>query len=77
MMIMPDNTSSINVAENPINIAGMKHIDVADHLIREHLICKSFTLSDVPSNDNTADLMTKGLNSVPHHGHTQRLELLD
>ena len=65
--IMADNTSSINVAENPINNPRTKHIDVAYHFTREHLIRKSFTFSYVPSNDNTADFMTKGLNSVAHH----------
>ena len=73
--IMADNTSSLNVAEDPINTPRTKHIDVAYHFTREHLILKSFTLSYVPSNDNTADLMTKGLNSVAHHGHTQCLGL--
>ena len=32
--IMADNTSSINVAENPINNPRTKHIDVAYHFIR-------------------------------------------
>ena len=65
--IMADNASSINVAENLINNPRTKHIDVAYHFTREHLIRKSFTFSYVPSNDNTADFMTKGLNSVAHH----------
>ena len=58
--IMADNTSSINVAENPITHPQNKQIHVAYHLTREHLIRKSFTLSDVLSSVNTADLMTKG-----------------
>ena len=72
--MMVDNTSSINVAEHSINYPRTKHIDVAYHFTREHLIRKSFTLSDVLSNDNTADLITKRLNSVAHHRHTERLE---
>ena len=72
---MADNTSTINVAENPIHNSRTKHIDVAYHFTREHLIRKSFTLSYVPSNDNTANLMTTGLKAVAHHGHTQRLGL--
>ena len=68
--IMADNTSSIKVAQNPINNPQMKHIEIAYHFKREHLICKACTLSYVPSIDKTADLMTKGLNSVPHHEHS-------
>ena len=72
---MADNTSTIYVADNPINDPRTKDIDISYHLTREHRIRKSFTLSYVPSNDDTAALMTKGLNSVAHHLHTQRLGL--
>jgi len=65
-----DNTSSINVAENPINNPKTKHIDVSYHFTREHLIRKSFTLSYVPTGENLADIMTKGLPSVLHNRHT-------
>ena len=75
MMIMAANTSSSSVAENPINNPGMKHIDDSYLFIREHRIRKAFAFPCVPSNDNTADLMTKALNSVGDHGHTQRLDL--
>ena len=73
--IMADNTCSMNVAENPITNPRAKHIDVAYPFTREHLICKYFTLSYVPCNDNTADLITKAFNSVAYHVHTQCLGL--
>ena len=73
--IMADNTCSINVAENPINNPRTMRIDLAYHFTRDHLIRKPVTLSYVPFNDITADLMTKGLNSVAHNGHTQRFGL--
>ena len=72
---MADNSSSINVAANPIYISQTKHIDVADHYNREHRIRKSIMLSYVTSNDDTADVMPEELNSVANHGHTQRLVL--
>ena len=75
MTIMEHNTSNINVAENAINNPEPKNIDVASHFSRENSIRKCFTLANVPSNDKTADLMTKGLNSVAHHRHTQHLGL--
>ena len=73
IIIMAHNTSRMNVAENPIHNFQTKHIDIAYHFTREHLSCKHVTHSYVPSNDNTADLMPKGLNYVACHGHTQRL----
>ena len=75
MTIMADNTSSTNVAENPIKNPRTKQINVAYHSTRKHLIRKYFTLSYVPSNDNTADLMTNEVNSVAHHVQTQCLGL--
>ena len=72
---MADNTATIKVAANRINNSRTKHIDVTYLFTRDHLICKSFTFAYVPSNDNPADLMTKGLNSVAHYAHTQRLGL--
>ena len=74
-MIMADNTSSSNVAENATHNTRTKHIDVTYYFTREHLICKCFTLSYVPSNHHTADHITQVLNSVAHHEHTQRLGL--
>jgi len=72
-----DNTSSINVDENPINNPKTKHIKVSYHFTREHLICKSFTLSYVPTSENLTDIMTKGLPSVLHQRHTQGLGLTE
>jgi len=72
-----DNTSSINVAENPINNPKTKHIDVCYHFTREHLICKSFTLSYVSTGKNLADIMTKGRPSVLHNRHTRGLGLTE
>jgi len=72
-----NNTSSIYVAENPINNPKTKHIDVSYHFTREHLIRKLFTLSYVPTGKNLADIMTKGLPSVLHQRHTQGLSLTE
>jgi len=72
-----DNTSSINLAKNPINNPKTKHIDVSYHFTREHLIHKSFTLSYVPTGENLADIMTKDLPSVLHQRHTQGLGLTE
>ena len=73
--IMADNTTNINVVENPLNNPRTQQIHVACHFQKAHLIGTSFTLSYVISNHNTADLMNTGFNSVAHHVHTQRLEL--
>jgi len=72
-----DNTSIINVTENPINNPKTKHIYVSYHFNREHLIRKSLMLSYVPTGENLAVIMMKGLPSVLHQRHTQGLGLTE
>ena len=73
--IMPDNTYKIYVIVNRINNAGKKHIDIADHCMRECLKRNCFTLRDRQSDYNTPNLMMEGWNSVVDHVHMQCLEL--
>ena len=74
-MMMADHTPRMYLTENAINDTRTNHIDVACHFSSKHAIRKSFTLFYVPSNDNTANLITKAWNCVAHYGHTQGLEL--
>ena len=61
-----DNQSGIKIAANPVHHHKTKHIDVHYHYTRECLLKNIFTLSYVPSEDNSTDLMTKGLKPDPH-----------
>ena len=74
MMIIADNTSSINVAENAINSPQSEDIDIFRSHTRDHRIRKFCTLDDVLSNIHNAYLMTHVLNSVAHHVHTTHLQ---
>ena len=75
--IQGDNTSSINVAETLVNNPRTKHIDVAYHFTRQQLMRKCFSLSYLPSDQNTADLITKGLSPVDHYHHVNTLGLTE
>jgi len=75
--IQADNTSFTNVAETLVNNPRTKHIDVTYHFTREQLIRKSFSLSYVPSGQNTADLMIEGLSPVDHYHHVNTLGLTE
>ncbi len=50
-----------NPAKNPVFHAKSKHIDVKYHFIRDMLEDKLMELVKVHTDDNPADLMTKGL----------------
>ena len=56
-----DSQSAIMLAKNPVFHAKTKHIDVKYHFIRDMLEDKLLELVKVHTDDNPADLMTKGL----------------
>ena len=56
-----DSQSAIMLARNPVFHAKTKHIQVKYHFIREVLDSKSIELVKVHTDDNPADLLTKGL----------------
>ena len=56
-----DSQSAIMLAKNPVFHAKTKHIDVKYHFIRDMLEDKLMELVKVHTDDNPADLMTKGL----------------
>ena len=56
-----DSQSAILLAKNPVFHAKTKHIEVKYHFIREMLEDKLMKLVKVHTDDNCADLLTKGL----------------
>lgn len=56
-----DSQSAIQLAHNPVFHAKTKHIDVKYHFIREVIDDKLVKLVKIPTDDNPADLLTKGL----------------
>ena len=56
-----DSQSAIMLAKNLVFHAKTKHIDVKYHFIRNMLEDKLLELVKVHTDDNPADLMTKGL----------------
>ena len=61
-----DNTGAIDNTKNPILHDRSKHIDVHHHYTREQLSIGTFHLLYVPSSDNLADILTKGLPKSNH-----------
>lgn len=56
-----DNQSAISLATNPVYHAKTKHIELDIHFIREKIAAKQISISFVPSEDQTADVLTKAL----------------
>ncbi|KAL8087693.1 hypothetical protein AgCh_037733 [Apium graveolens] len=56
-----DNTSTINISENPVLHSRTKHIDVRHHLLRDNVAKGKINLVYVPKEYQLADIFTKHL----------------
>ncbi len=59
-----DNQSTIRLAENPVFHARTKHVEVHYHFVREKVLQEEIELSYVKTDNQVADLFTKGLSTT-------------
>jgi hypothetical protein len=59
-----DNQSAIRLAENPVFHARTKHVEVHYHFLREKVLQEELEMHQVKSEDQVADLFTKGLSTT-------------
>ena len=58
-----DNQSAVRLAENPVFHARTKHVEVHYHFIREKVLQEEIEMRRIKTDDQIADLFTKGLNA--------------
>lgn len=63
MRLYCDNKSAISIAHNPVQHDRTKHIEIDRHFIKEKLDSGLICTPYVSSQDNLADILTKGLNN--------------
>ena len=61
-----DNQAAIKLMTNPIISQRSKHIDIAYHFARQHVIAGTITLGYIPTEQMVADVFTK---PVPESKH--------
>ena len=61
--ILCDNKSAINIAKNHVQHSRTKHIDIRYHFIRELVESGEVCLIYVETENQHADILTKGLDS--------------
>jgi hypothetical protein len=59
--IFCDNNTAINLSEDPLLHAWVKHIDIKFHFLRERVQSRELLFSYINTKDNIADIFTKGL----------------
>ena len=73
MKLYCDNKSAINIAHNPVHHDRTKHVEIDRHFIKEKLDCTPF----VPSEDQLADVLTKGLSGEQFQNIVSKLGMDD
>lgn len=64
MVLHCDNKSAVDVATNNSYSDALKHIDVKTKFLHQMVIKEEIKLNLVPTNENIADALTKGLPKV-------------
>ena len=73
-----DNQGAIALSRNPGCHARSKHIDIRYHVIRNHVDEETGTINlhYCPTEDMTANVLTEGLSSSPHHKNSAGMGLI-
>lgn len=71
VMVYCDNTGAIAQSKEPRSHQKSKHVLRRFHLIREMVERKDVIIEKIPTEDNLADSLTKGLTQQKHDRHTR------
>ncbi|GAB2300803.1 hypothetical protein Dimus_038636 [Dionaea muscipula] len=74
-IICCDNLSAIALSSNAVFHSRIKYLDIDYHFIREKVQQKDLTLQYVPSDEQIADILTKGLSPRLFFQHCANLHL--
>ena len=71
-----DNHFAIRLVENPVFHARTKHVEVYYHFIREKFLKDEIEMQQIKTDDQVADLFTKGLNTGKHESFRCQLNMV-
>jgi len=74
--IFEDNQSTIQIGKNPIHSSRTKHIDVKYHAVRGYIKNGDVEVIYRPTEEMTADIMTKSLGKILHRRFTDYMGLI-
>jgi hypothetical protein len=68
-------TTTTLLMENPEYKERTKHIDIAYHFVRECVANGTISVQYIPTDDMTADVLTKALPQIKHEKHIRAMGL--
>ena len=74
-LLFCDNMSALALSSNPVFHSRIKHLDVNFRFVRERIQRKDFLVQYIPTDDQVADILTKGLHSPIFVKHCRNLSL--
>eukprot|EP00253_Pinus_taeda_P036661 PITA_36661 len=76
-VIYYDNQSCIKLYENPVFHDRSKHIDICYHQLRDCVARKIMLLQYILTEEQDADILTKGLSKCKFEFHRDKIEVTD
>lgn len=77
MNLYCDNKATISISHIPVQHYQTKHLEVDWHFIREKLLCGLICTAFVTTNQQLADVLTKGVTKVRHHDIISKFGMTD
>lgn len=77
MSLYCNNKAVINICHNPVQHDCTKHIEVDRHFIREKLLCGLICTPFIITDQQTIDILTKGVTKARLHVLTDKLDMYD
>ncbi|CAL9028013.1 unnamed protein product [Prunus brigantina] len=71
-----DNQSAVRLAENPVFHARTKHVEIHYHFIREKVLQEEIEMRHINTDDQVADLFTKGLSTGKFENFRRQLNVV-
>ncbi|KAL4014031.1 hypothetical protein IC575_026221 [Cucumis melo] len=72
-----DNKAAVSIANNPVQHDRTKHVEIDRHFIKERLDSGSICIPYIPSSQQVADVLTKGLLRLNFDFCVSKLGLID